>query len=450
MNSITNIIRIKYNNLVSDNRFSEILTGSVWALSARVFSTGMGFIFTIIVARLYGADVMGILSVINSFLVIVTLFTVFGTHTSIIRLIPEHLIKYSATSAFTVYSKILLFVVCVSLIASLLLFILAESIAVKIFTKPHLTTYFTVASFFIVFKSLSILSTHAIRGLKLTRMFALMLALPQSYNLFVLISLSIINPTVSVPVYALLGGFALTGITGLSILKYAFKKRMHPVDMVHQVPCRKILSISMPMFMSTALTYLIGETGVIMLGIFCSEAEVGHYAIAVKLATLTSFALEAISSIGAPRFSELYHLEKLGELFHVAKKSAKLIYYTTTPILAVLIIFGKHILEFVFGNEFGIAYQALLILVIGQFVNSISGSSAIFMNMTGNQSILRNIMAFSAGVNIMLNFLLIPVYGINGAAVSAMVSVCLWNIITLAYIKSKFGKTTGYFPLIMR
>lgn len=446
MNFIINVIKVKYNNLVSDSRFSEILSGSVWALSARVFSTGLGFIFTMVVARLYGADIMGILAVINSFLVIVTLFTVFGMHTSIIRLIPEHLIQYSVTSAFKLYRKVLFFVVGVSLLASLVFFITADSVANKIFSKPHLTTYFAIASFFIVFKSLSILSTHSIRGLKLTRLFALMLALPQSYNLILLICISIIHPSISAPVWAYLGGFALTGITGWSILEFVFKKKIRPVDIIHPTPYRMILTISMPMFISTAMTYLIGETGVIILGIFRSEAEVGVYAVAVKLAVMTSFVLEAISSIGAPKFSELFQLGRFGELFHVAKKSAKLIYYTTTPILAVLVVFGKPILGIAFGNEFIIAYKALVILVIGQFVNCMAGASATFMNMTGNQEIFRNILVLAGGINVLLNLLLSPRIGITGAAISSMVSLSFWNIATLIYIKLKYGMTTGYFP----
>ena len=97
-----NFLKHKYINLVSDTRFSEILTGSVWALSARVIATGMGLVFSVIVARIYGAEVVGIVAVINSFLMLATIFSVLGTNTSILRLIPEHLAKYSPTSAFQV------------------------------------------------------------------------------------------------------------------------------------------------------------------------------------------------------------------------------------------------------------------------------------------------------------------------------------------------------------
>ncbi|WP_321492486.1 flippase [uncultured Desulfobacter sp.] len=441
-------IKKKYHNLVSDQKFTEILTGSVWALSARVIATALGLAFSVIVARLYGADVVGILAVINSFLMLATIFTVLGTPTSILRLIPEHLAKYSPTSAFKVYRKTQYMVIGISLVTGAVFYFGANLIADKVFSKPHLSYYFALASVFIVFQSIMQLNTEAVRGLRLIKLFALMQLLPQTFNLIFLISVGLFWPAKDGPVYAVLFGFATTGIIGWFIMEFAFKKRMQPADNVSHMTGSAILSISLPMLMTATMAFLIGQTGVLMLGMFRSEAEVGYYAIAVKLAYLTSFVLNAVNSMAGPKFSDLFYTHKMDELFHVAKKSAKLIFVTTTPILLCLMIFGKSILGKIFGQEFAIAYPALMLLVMGQFVNSVAGSSGTFLNMTGNQKIFRNIMIIAAGLNIGLNLWLIPSLGINGAAFTAMISLCFWNLTTLAYMKIKFGKTTGYFPIL--
>ncbi len=422
------------------------MTGSAWALSARVLATGFGLISSIIIARFYGAEVVGIVAVVNSFLILASIITVMGTNISILRLIPEHLVKYSYSSAFKVYRKTQYTVIGSSLISGTVFFLCADLIANKMFSKPHLSFYFALAAMFVIFKSLVMLNTMAVRGLKLIKMFAIMQLLPQGFNLLLLILLGLLVSTNDVPVYAILGSFVLTGILGWVIMEYVFKKRMQPQDAVYEMATRKILAISLPMMMTTTMTFIIAQTGVIMLGMFRTEAEVGYYAIAVKLATLTTFILNAINSMAAPKFSELFHSNKMDELFYVAKKSAKLIFWTTTPILMGFIIIGKPVLGMVFGPEFGAAYPALIILVIGQFVHSISGATGVFMNMTGNQKVFKNIMLFAALTNIGLNYFLIPELGINGAAVAAMVSLSIWNITTLIYIKMKYGKTTGYFP----
>ena len=94
-----------------------------------------------------------------------------------------------------------------------------------------------------------------------------------------------------------------------------FKVKTNMVNDVHHVAVKDILSLSLPMFMTATMTFIIGQTGVIMLGIFCSEAEVGYYSVAVKLATLTNFMISAVNSMSAPKFSELFHTEKMDELF---------------------------------------------------------------------------------------------------------------------------------------
>jgi len=442
-----NYFKRKFHNLVSDQKFSEILTGSTWALSSHVIGTGLGLISSIIIARLYGAEIIGIVAVLNSFLMLATIFTVLGTNTSILRLIPEHLVKYSPTSASKIYRKTQYLVICVSLVTGVLFFSCANLIADKVFNKPHLSFYFALAAVFIVFKSLMLLNTQAVRGLRLIRTFAFMLIMHQVFNLVLLLLLGLLVSSRDVPVYAQLFAYALTGIIGWAVMEYSFRKRMAPKDAIHSMPAREILSISLPMLMTAAMNFIIGHTGVIMLGMFRSEAEVGYYAVAVKLATLTVLVLQAVNSMAAPKFSELFHSNKMDELFHLAKKSAKLIFWTTSPILLGFLVFGKPILKFAYGTPFSVAYPAMVFLAIGQFINSISGATGLFMNMTGNEKIFRNIMLISAVLNIGINIVLIPGHGILGASVAAMVSITFWNITTLIYIKMKFGKTTGYFPL---
>ncbi len=443
------IIKKRFNNLIADPRFSEILAGSVWALSARVVSNGFGLVASIVIARFYGADVVGIVAVIQSFLMLSTIFTVLGTQTSLLRLIPEHLAKYSHTSAFRVYRKTQFMVILVSVATGTLFFIFSELIAARMFSKPHLSFYFALASIFVIFKSLMLLNTQAVRGLRLIKVFALMQVLPQGFNLLLLVSLGYLWPSQDVPVYAILGGFAITGILGWFIMEYEFKRKMQPQDLVHPMPSREVLSISLPMLMTHAMDFLVAQTGVIMLCIFRTEAEVGYYAIAVKLATLTNYFLQAVNSMAGPKFSELFHSDKMDELFYVAKKSAKLIFWTTAPILLGFVILGKPILQIGFGKEFSSAYPALVLLVIGQFVHSISGATGLFMNMTGNQNVFRNIVVVAAFANVAFNLLLTPDYGIIGAAIAAMVSLAGWNVATLGYMKLKFRKTTGYFPNIV-
>ncbi len=443
-----NLIKRKLHNLISDQKLSEILTGSAWALSARVISTGLGLLTSVIIARFYGADVMGIVAVLNSFLLLTTIFTVLGTNTSILRLIPEYLAKYSPTSAFQVYRKIQYFVAGMSVITGAILFSASGFIADAIFSKPNLQFYFALGAIFIIFQSLLHLNTGAVRGLRLSRTFALMQLLPQLCRLLILVLITIFFYNKDNPIYAMFASVAVTALVGAWIMDWVFKQKMRPNDIVHSMPLKSILGISLPMFMESSMSFVIGQTGVIMLGIFRTEAEVGYYAIAVKLATLTAFIFKAITTIAAPKFSQLFHEGKIEELFYVAKRSAMIIFWTSTPILLGLVLLGEHILSFFFGQEFVIAYRSLLILVVGQFIFSTSGAAGIFMIMTGNQTMFGNIMIIAAMSNIGINILLVPIMGSCGAAIAATCSISLWNLFAIVTIKLKYGRTTSYLPFI--
>ncbi|MEW6518560.1 MAG: flippase [Thermodesulfobacteriota bacterium] len=441
-----NFLKKKIHNLASDKKFSEILTGSVWALGSKVLATALTLAISVVVARFYGAQAMGILAVVQSFLMLTTIFTVLGTNTSILRMVPEHMEKYSVTSAFRVYRKTQYLVVGVSLVTGTLLFFFSGFVADKIFSKPHLTYFLSLAAMFVVFNSLMDLNTQAVRGLRLIRVFAFMQLLPSAITLFILVIITYYFHAQENPVYAYLAAIAITALIGALVMNKAFKVRTQPDALVLDIPVTSILSISFPMLMTASMQFLIGQTGVLMLAIFRSEAEVGYYAMAVKLATLTTFALGAVNSMAGPKFSELFHTGRMDELFYVAKKSSKLLFWTTTPVLLGLLLLGKPILGYFFGAEFMAAYPALVFLIMGQFVNSVSGSTAMFMNMTGRQNIFRNITFGAAALNISSNLLFIPYLGIIGAAISAMLSVSFWNIVTLIYMKKKHGRTTGYMP----
>ncbi len=442
------VLRRKLDHFVSDERFSEILAGSAWSFSSKILATGIGLLTSVLVARIYGADMVGILAIIQAFLTIATIVTMLGMNTSILRLIPEHVVKYSVTSAFNVYRKIQYFVVSASILVGILLYATSELIATKLFSKPYLSSYFALAAAFVVFRSLADLNTHAVRGVGLIKAFAIMQVFPPATFLLVLIGFTLIHGDQDSPVYAQLASWAATAVVGVAIMEFYFKSQIRPGDSASSMPLWEILRISSPMMMTASMQFVIGQTGVLFIGVYGNESDVGYYAIAVKMATLSSFVLYAINSMAAPKFSALYHKGALDELFYVARKSTRLIFWTTVPVLIVLLVAGGPLLDILFGAEFRSAYPAMVILLVGQFANSIAGSTGVFMNMTGHQLVFRNVMVTAGLINIALSVLLIPRFGITGAAIAGTVCIASWNIFTLAYIKRRYGESIAYIPLL--
>lgn len=445
---MTSVFRKALTDFTADKRFSEILTGSVWAVAAQVLATILGLVTSVVIARVYGAEMVGIVAVIQSFLLLATIITVMGTNTSILRLIPEHIARYSASSAFALYRNTQYLVAGASIVVGVLLYVASSWIARDIFGKPYLGFYFALASCFVVFRSLMDLNVQAIRGLRLVKSFAFVSVLPSATVLIALLVIPIMGVGKNSPVYAQMTAWACTALIGVGLMQYHFRQLIMPNDIVDPIPLGEILRISSPMMMTASMTYLIGQTGVVFLAIFSTEVDVGYYAVAVKLATLVAFLLSAINSMAAPKFSELYSTGDMDELFYIAKKSTRLIFWSTAPILLFLIFFGEIILAEIFGPSFDLAYPVMLILIAGQLVNCMSGSTGIFMNMTGNEKIFRNILIGAGLLNVTLSILLVPRLGILGAGISAALCMAIWNLVTLLYIKRKYGRSIGYLPFL--
>ena len=79
-------------------------------------------------------------------------------------------------------------------------------------------------------------------------------------------------------------------------------------------------------------------------------------------------------------------------------------------------------------------------------ISSLSGPAGNILQMTNNQNVYAKSLFVAALANIVLNYILIPIYGINGAAIASMFSLAIWNILMIYEVRRKFGFYTFYLP----
>ena len=435
----------KFSIQLKDKDFSEIIKGGSIHLVAKVISVLLGVLFSLIITRYYGVMEMGVYSIVNSYFVIALIFSMLGMHTAILRFIPEHIAKYSYKSAYQLFLQIFKIVFFMSIVLTGVSYFFSEFIAEIIFKKEYLYPLFTLASFFIIFQALGKLSLEAIRALKLIKVYALFDVLNVLFKILLLIILTYFFYEEYNSIYTLFTSYILLFLGSLLFVLYFFKHKKNDLDNVEKYTNKNINNIAFPMFLTGMMSAVISQTDIVMLGMIATIEDVGIYAISAKLAMLTSFVLTSINSIATPKFSELYYSGEIDILISVAQRSSKLIFLVSLPIILIFIVFGKYILS-IFGEEFILGYPVLLLLVLGQFVNGMAGSVGSFLNMTGHQKVFNRIVIVGGISNIVLNYTLIPIYGIEGAAFASMLSIILWNLLASFYIKYKFGFYIGYMP----
>lgn len=436
----------KFKNIFnSENKHvSEIIKGSGVVFIAKIFATGLGLISSLIVARYYGANMVGLVAIITSILTLLNAVSLVGTQVSILRLIPEYAIRFTYSDAFAVYRKLFSLVSIFSILTGIFLYLTTPLIIEYVFQKESLAVFLFLAVPFILIRALNALNTEALRGLQKTNLYAMALVLSALINVILISLATAYYYRIENPIYIMfITSFAMFGIL-LFLVLYSFPEKKIVKSKVTSLDA---LSLSFPMFLTSLMGIVMTQTDVIMLGIMVSEQEVGVYSIVAKLALLTTLVLTAVNSIVASKFSVLYHGGDIESLEEVAQKASKLIFFSTLPIVVIYVLGGWHILR-MFGMEFTQGYMALLLLTIGQFINAAVGSVGYFLDMTGGQKVFRNIVIIGALLNIFLNIMLIPDYGINGAAFASMVSMVLWNIAAAVYIRYQYGFYISYIPFV--
>jgi O-antigen/teichoic acid export membrane protein len=178
------------------------------------------------------------------------------------------------------------------------------------------------------------------------------------------------------------------------------------------------------------------QTDTLVAGFFLGAADLGAYAAARKLTGLIGFGLLAINSIAAPLIAELHAQGRRQELQRMITRASQGLFIFTLPVGGVVLIWGREILG-LFGAEFVKSYTALAVLVVGQVVTSLTGPVGHLMVMTGHQRPAALIAAGAAALNLILNAVLIPHWGLTGAGLAATTTALSWNAAMYVYVRSR-------------
>ncbi len=205
---------------------------------------------------------------------------------------------------------------------------------------------------------------------------------------------------------------------------------------------RAWITIALSVFIFKVMTNIDSQADLLMLGIMKGSYEVGIYNIAKKFAGLSSFGLLAVNMFLQPVISGLFAENKKEQLQKILYQGVIFSTIISLFISAGLIIFRQYILNF-YGEEFSAGSTSLIILTIAEFLNVAFGSVATILILTGYQREANIGVAIALAANIILNLILIPPFGVMGAAYGAFISTILWNAIMLIYLKRRTGLNTS-------
>ena len=433
-----------------DQDFLELIKGGGISFFLRFGGLVTGYLLTLVIANLFGAKGLGDYILAITVLRLFTLLAKIGLDTTSIRFLSSFASQEKWTSIFHFRKQSVIILSFTSVFVSILMYFLSIPISDLINIKAE---YIEINAFFVLPLAFFMLHYQSLRGLKRIAEFSFFYRVSQS--LFSVISIIILyqffGNDPNVPIYAYLVSLIIVSILSFLSFRYCLKNRSEGKESAKKeiMKYSTLLKISIPLMFAQSVQFIMAWTDKLMLAAMTTSEEVGIYHTAFKLSMFAAITLMSINSIASPKFAEMFGKNDIEGLKKVVQQSTKMIFWTSFPLVIVFFLFPDFFLG-LFGEEFKVGVTAFILLSCGRLVSSFSGSVGNILQMTGNQNIYALILFFGAILNIVLNLILIPKYGINGAAVASMSSLIVWNLSMVFVVKNKFGFYTFYIPFVKR
>lgn len=412
------------------------LKGVSGSFTLKISSVILGLGSNIILARYLGPNEYGIYAFVMSIIGLLTVPTVLGLPEYLVREISKYKVQsdWERLKGLLRRANQIVFYVSVSLTALL-----------AFFSKFVISNEDTLKAFLVALPLLLINPLNSLRKASLQGLRHVILGqLPEFtvrpalfVSLLLIAWLSRIKFDSSQAVGLQLVCAAITFLLGAYFLIKVLPQEVKKANELYETKCW--LKGALPFLFLGSMFLINNQTDIIMLGILRSSAEVGIYKVAMQGAQLVVFILMAVNVTIRPVISELYTSRQMEKLQRMLTLSVRVVVSVSLPIGLILIFFGDILIKIVFGIEYTAASYPLAVLCFGQVVNAGMGSVALVLNMTGNEQDTLKAVTTAAVVNIFLNFLLIPYFGIKGAAWATSISMICWNVISTIFVYKRLN-----------
>ena len=411
----------------------KIIRGVSVVLAYKIFGVLSLLVINMMIGQYYGPEKLGIFSLITALLLFSSVLSRLGLDVYVLKVIPLLDDNYKEVACFI--KKILIILLSSGLLVSLFFFIAANFLNVYIFKSIDATHYILgIVLVSIPFAYIGVLP-EIFRGFGGLGQYSFFKSVCQNLCMLILIASGLIAEAKIDPIYALYLSILIT--LGLTLLRIAFFLKARGVNIFSNDNYKKpILKYSYPMMLTSSMMLMIGYAGSFMISHFLDVYYVGIYSACLSLSVGIIFIQNSINVYIAPIISKLYASNSQLQLKKVYYNSLKLSSFFAILIFLVLNLYSSFFLG-LFGEKFSDAGDILFVVTLAFLINAFFGPVGYMLNMTGNQKVNMRITCAVLSINIILNVLFIPTFGLLGAALASLSAMVFKNLTGYYYIYTK-------------
>ncbi|RKR10215.1 O-antigen/teichoic acid export membrane protein [Flavobacterium sp. 90] len=414
---------------------NPFLKQSLSTLFLRIFGVLLLFGFTIFLTKSYTPKLVGQYDFARSFLLAIGSICLLGFEQSILYFKGRLASQSALEELKSIYTKMVTMLLLTSVLVLVVILVIDKKIINNYFADQEVYSILLKGAATLFFYGIFTLNTEVFRALDklyVAELFRNILKyIPLLIGSIVLFYWN--KETYLVDVFLI--GFVLLAIVS-SILLFGYFRQMAEVEIIEKITHKEVFLRSYPIAISGMALFLLMCFDIMFLKKYRNDETVAFYSVGVKLMTIVSVIIVTVNITISAKISEYFTSNNVLELKKVIRKSVRLIFGITFPVILLMCIFSEYILSF-FGHQYIAAQEPFLILIIGQGICSAFGPAPVYLNMTGRQHVFQIILIIAVAINFVLNRFLIPVYGMNGAAIAFVSSSFFWNFVTTVFIYKK-------------
>ncbi len=403
------------------------LTVIIFSAIAAVF----GYLVRLVMARTLSVEDFGLFYAVFAFLGLFGIFKTLGFDKALIKFIPEflHEKKYNELKSSILYAAIIQLVT--SLITILIVYFLSNYLAKNYFHDEKAGIVLILMAVSFMFDSFTQVLKFSFQGFKKMSYFSGIDLVRMVIILTVILIGAWLNYDILGPVLAyIISPALLTVIFGLLLIK-VFPQFTKSKFIFEKSLFKKISKYGIFVLATSFAGFILWYTDTIMITYFLGLTSVALYNVALPTAKLFLYFPRAIGGIFLPLTSEFWtkkeHTLLIAGIESLYKYSAIII----IPAVFIVFSFSDLIISVFFGSKYTGAGNALKILIIGMIFATINGISINIFSGIGKPEINSKIVYSAALFNFIANLVMIPVWGINGAALSTTLSYFIMMVMGL-------------------
>lgn len=184
---------------------------------------------------------------------------------------------------------------------------------------------------------------------------------------------------------------------------------------------REWWSVTSPMLVIAFLQIIQLRLTTTVLGFVVPAEDLARYTVALRLSTLAAFGFAAVSAWASPLIAQRDSLGDRDGIQRIARLGARATFTFGLVVISLLGLLGDWLLA-LFDPSFTDAFATLMVLAVAELLTCLTGTAGSLLIMTGHQAVATRIEAAVAAVAVVASALLIPAYGMLGAASATLVT----------------------------